>query len=447
MKTITRLVRRNIFAAFGIVSLVFLLNLSLFLGLVVHFGRRQADAVPIGALAGSFTRTASGDILPDGTLNWQDRFAWAMLLDDGGNILWSRALPDNLNHRYTVPETASFSRWYLDDYPVLVYRNDFGLLVAGRPRDSMARFDFYMDNDVLNAMRSGLVPLLLADAGLVLAACLLLGWRESRSLRAAGDAIDRLAAGEGVQLEERGATAELARKLNRAGALLRRQGEQLARRDAARTQWIAGVSHDIRTPLALVMGYAERIERAAPPDSDMRRSGAAIRAQGEKIRALIEDLNLTSKLQYAAQPLRLAPTPIGPMLRRCVAAFCDTLDARYAVDVTIPEDVDRTVLSLDGALVARALDNLLNNCARHNPCGCHIAIDARRTGDALEIAVRDDGPGYPDDVLRVLRGEQPQGERHILGLHLARQIAEAHGGTLRLDNPGGARAVISLQCA
>ena len=84
-----------------------------------------------------------------------------MLLSDSGEILWSENLPKELNHPYTVPEVAAFSRWYLQDYPVMVYRNDYGLLVAGKPKGSMTRFDFYMDNDILYALLSTFVPMVL----------------------------------------------------------------------------------------------------------------------------------------------------------------------------------------------------------------------------------------------------------------------------------------------
>ena len=96
----------------------------------------------------------------------------------------------------------------------MVYRNDYGLLVAGLPIGSMSRFDFYMDTDILRVLMSGFVPLLLLDAGIVLLVCLLLGWRGARPLRELAGGIALLAEGKPVRLEEAGATGELAEKLN-----------------------------------------------------------------------------------------------------------------------------------------------------------------------------------------------------------------------------------------
>ena len=447
MKTVSRMVRRYICAAFGIVLLVFSVNMALFLGVILHFGTEQQNEgyFPISKFATSFTKTSDGAYQLDPNLDWQSYFEWAMLLDGSGAVIWSEALPEELNHSYTIPEVASFSRWYLKDYPVMVYRNDYGLLVAGLPIGSMTRFDFYKDNDILRALMSGVVPLLLLDAGIVLLICLLLGWRGAKPLRELARAIALLAEGKPVRLEEAGATAELAEKLNQASIHLQQQTKVIEQRDTARTNWIAGVSHDIRTPLALIMGYAEQLEHMV--DAEQRDKAAAIRIQSQKIKTLIEDLNLTSKLQYNAQPLRIREVQVGPMLRRCVADFCNGVDDAYGIELSISEAANRLTLRLDIELMTRAVDNLLNNSVRHNPNGCNITVYAHVRNDSFVLEIRDTGVGYPADVLRCLTSPEAQNSSHaphILGLHLVRQIIESHGGTVQFTNMGGASTTIAL---
>ena len=447
MKTVSRMVRRYICAAFGIVLLVFSVNLALFLGVIIHFGTEQQNEgyFPISKFAASFVRNSDGGYQPDSDLDWQSYFEWAMLLNDGGAVIWSEALPEELDHAYTVPEVASFSRWYLKDYPVMVYRNDYGLLVAGLPVGSMTRFNFYMDNDILRVLLSGFVPLLLLDAGIVLLVCLLLGWRGARPLRELARGIALLAEGKPVRLEEAGATAELAEQLNQASIHLQQQTKVIEQRDTARTNWIAGVSHDIRTPLALIMGYAEQLEHIA--DTEQRDKAAAIRIQSQKIKTLIEDLNLTSKLQYNAQPLRIREVQAGPMLRRCVADFWNGVEDAYGIELSISEAAERLTLKLDIELMTRAVDNLLNNSVRHNPNGCNITVYAHVRNDSFVLEIRDTGAGYPADVLRCLTSPEAQNSSHaphILGLHLVRQIVESHGGTVQFTNRGGASTTMTL---
>ena len=447
MKTLGRMIRRYILAAFGIVLLVLTVNGALLVGIVVHFGSKnqQEGYFSIGRFANSITQTPEGEYALPPDLGWQAHFAWAMLLDDGGNILWSEDLPPELNHSYTVPEVAAFSRWYLKDYPVMVYRNDYGLLVTGKPKGSMTRFDFYMDNDVLYALLSTVGPLLLLDLGLVLAICLLLGWRGAKPLRKLAEGIGLLAEGKEVHLKESGATAELAEKLNQTSSHLQQQNQLIRRRDTTRANWIAGVSHDIRTPLAVIMGSAEQLVRQFPQGSEGQKKASAICTQTQKIKALIEDLNLTFKLQYNAQPLRRTPVQIGAMLRGCVADFCDSLEESFRVELVIREPAGRTTLEADGELLTRALDNLLNNSVRHNPSGCGIRVCAEVADGWLVLEVRDNGSGYPEGVLGNLCDTcSDPNAPHILGLHLVRQIIAAHGGQTDFYNDGGAAAVLRL---
>ncbi len=446
MKTVGRMVRRYILAAVAVVLLVFTVNAALFAGIVIHYGskRIQEGFFPVGKFAESFAQTEDG-CAPDPSLAWKPHFAWAMLLGDSGEILWSENLPEELNHPYTVPEVAAFSRWYLKDYPVMVYRNDYGLLVAGKPKGSMTRFDFYMDNDILYALLSTFGPLLLLDLGLVLAICLWLGWRGAKPLRALAEGIGLLAEGKEVHLKESGATAELAEKLNQTSCHLQKQNELIARRDMTRANWIAGVSHDIRTPLALIMGNVEQLASQFPQSSEPRKKADAICTQSKKIKALIEDLNLTFKLQYNAQPLRRTPIQMGAWLRRCVADFCDSLEETYSVDLLIREPAGQATLEADEELLTRAIDNLLNNSVRHNPSGCDIWVAAEIVDGQFVMEVRDNGAGYPEAVLRNLSDTcSDPNAPHILGLHLVGQIVAAHGGKAEFRNDSGAVAVFHL---
>ena len=87
--------------------------------------------------------------------------------------------------------------------------------------------------------------------------------------------------------------------------MLEQQRWNLEKRDTARTEWISGVSHDIRTPLSMVMGYADNLENDAALPEEARKQAGIIKEQSLKIKTLIEDLNLTSKLEYQMQPLRM----------------------------------------------------------------------------------------------------------------------------------------------
>ena len=450
MKTFARLIRRYVLATAGIILVV----VALLLGMTIYAGVRYNDASDsvqkVGALAEALHPTADG-LQWDAAhtpAEWMHGYAWAMVLDEDGNVIWQQDLPEALNHRYTASDIAVFSRWYLADYPVQCWAADYGLFVAAEPVNSQWKYNITAPQARMEAMVGGLLPVAVLLLAVVLGCCLWFSWRGARHLQAVADGLDTLAQGGAVQLPTTGFAGELAEKLNETGEQLRRRNEIIARRDDARTSWIAGVSHDVRTPLALILGWAEQLEQDTALPAAARQKACGIRTQSEKLRALIEDLNLTSKLQYGAQPLRCQPTQAGPLLRRLAAEFCDSpLAARCTVALEIAPDADKAILDADAALLARAVENLLHNAACHNPGPVQVQLSAVRTGKTLRITIADDGAGYPPAVLHALQtGEAGENTPHILGLHVVEQIIRAHGGTAAFDRnaPRGAKAVLVL---
>lgn len=284
--------------------------------------------------------------------------------------------------------------------------------------------------------------------GLGLALCLWLSWRGAKRLETVANGLDALAQGQSVQLPTNGFAGELAEKLNRTGAQLQAKNEMLARRDNTRTQWIAGVSHDVRTPLALIMGWAEQLERDAETPAASRRKATGIRTQCEKLRTLIDDLNLTSKLEYGAQPLRRKSLRAGPLFRALVAQFCENAqEKKCEIALEQSEQSEQAMLCADRALLERLLENLLNNSIRHNPGPVSITVRTEAVGGCFCLTVADDGCGYPPAVLAAMNAPEPcENAPHILGLYVVEQIAIAHGGKAEFAHniPRGAKAVISL---
>ena len=400
MKTFVRLIRRYVLAAVGIVLLLVFLGL----GLLVFLGWQETTHLPqrtyaSSEIADAMVETPAGLALgaahtPE---EWMDGYAWAMVLDDTGNIRWSYALPDILNLAKTIPL-------------------GFGLL------------------------------LLLAAI-----CCFLLSWQGAKRLETVASGLDALAEGQTVQLPTEGFAGELAEKLNRTSAQLQARNELLARRDDARTQWIAGVSHDVRTPLALILGWAEQLERDAVLPETARQKAGGIRTQSEKLRTLIEDLNLTSKLEYGTQPLRKQEFAAGPLFRELVAQFCESPQAETCeVSLQQTAAAEQAKLCVDRALLERLLENLLGNSIRHNSAPVEIEVQTDVAGNRFCLTVADNGTGYPPAVLTALQG-MPQNEQtpHILGLHVVEQIAAAHGGrvTFGQNVPNGAKATVWLPCA
>lgn len=146
--------------------------------------------------------------------------------------------------------------------------------------------------------------------------------------------------------------------------------------DAARSDWINGVSHDIRTPLSVVMGYAAQLEGTPGLPPEQKRQATAIRAQSQVIRDLVNDLNLTMRLDCAMQPLRKEPLRPEVFLRQIAADFLNGgMGEGFDLDMELPAE-SLPQIEADPFLLRRAVNNLLTNCVRHNAPGCSIRLGA-----------------------------------------------------------------------
>lgn len=378
----------------------------------------------------------------------ESSYLWAMRLNGRGEVVWEYQLPEEIPRRYNLGDVAVFSRWYLKDYPVFVWRSGEELMVYGMPKE-LARFAAYGDVRVygrLPELFCGLVALnLLLIAGLAL----FFGFRFYRSLRPIAGGIERLSQKEPVELPERGMAGDLARQLNQASAILRAQDEQLERRDQARTDWIAGVSHDVRTPLSLIMGLSDELACGQGENAAFREKAGTIRAQSRIIENLIADLNLTMKLEYHSQPLRKERVCPAGLLRECIAeVYNQGIGEEYQILPVISREAERIILNADRQLLLRAFRNLIGNGIRHNPGGCCIRAEAWGETGEICLLFADSGPGIPARVAEILEKDQPEWpEVHIMGLRIVKQIVSAHGGRMSFaerESGGGSDILLRL---
>lgn len=252
-----------------------------------------------------------------------------------------------------------------------------------------------------------------------------------------------------VELSTNGLLGDLAAGINKTSAQLAKQEAALNKRDNARTTWIAGVSHDIRTPLSLIMGYASQLENDPELPQSKREQAGIIRRQSQRIKTLINDLNLASKLEYDMQPLRQDSVALAPLLRIIAADFLNSgLSGSYSINVAMDESVQNVLVTGDEELLRRAVSNLITNSIRHNPKGCDIKVTPEKGFGNCSLSVSDNGVGFTHEMLNNLNYPKSSVElkNHGLGLTIVRQIIKAHGGTTEFRNlpEGGCTIVLCL---
>lgn len=310
---------------------------------------------------------------------------FVMIISQEGHILWSERLPEELKKDYTLQDVALFTRYYLNDYPVHTYIIPEGLLVIGSQKHTTWKYTLEFNEGMVRQFVRQMPVITLVNIVLLISVPLFI------------------------------------------------QRKWLLRREEERTEWIAGVSHDIRTPLTLILGGADHIKRSTG-DPAAAEKADVIERQGLRIRALIANLNTSSKLDFGMGDYRRSSVKLCGLLRKTAADFINRCsDDKYSFSINIDDSLSDKTVKANAELFERMLENLLGNSIRHNPGGCDIRIElypgnTRRGVCVLRIS--DNGIGAAEETLKRLNRRIPDKpgslKDHGIGLRLVKQIAKYH---------------------
>lgn len=215
---------------------------------------------------------------------------------------------------------------------------------------------------------------------------------------------------------------------------------QLQALDEMKNSFLSAVSHEMRTPLAAVIGIAAILDRRADLAREtQQRLFQQLTDNAHRLDQLLEDLLDVDRLTRGVVHLKRTEENLGPLVRRIA----------YQSDNVVVEVRDEPLVArFDVAKVERILEHLLANVLRHTPAGTTAWVRACRTPDGVLLSVEDDGPGVPDELKAAIfepfrQGEslRPYSPGTGLGLALVAQFAALHGGRAWVeDRPGGGAA-------
>lgn len=443
MKSVPKLIRR--FAGILAVSLfLFLvLNVTLLVSWSLAYSSSGGTWSTAQEAADAMSRTEAGYVLSDYMQKeLTERNIWALYIDNTSlEILWhSDNLPEDIPLAYTASDISGLTRGYVNDYPTFTGQGTDGLMVLGYPKQSYWKH-MYPSWDLQMIADAPKTVGIVLGANLILLFLIYIGANMGvlRSVRPIAEGIQKLPLEEHVTLKETGVLSELAKNINRTSEILQSQKYQILKKDAARANWIAGVSHDIRTPLSMVMGYAGQLEQSQGISPEDKKKVSVILSQSRRIKNLINDLNLASKLEYNMQPLSMKPENAVAVVRQVAVDFINNdIEGKYPVEWETDEKLSVCMVQADRELLKRAVSNLIQNSMNHNEDGCtiYVSVSCAEEKKSCVIRVEDDGAGVsPEQLERLERaphymmcdtntGEQ----RHGLGLMIVKQIAASHGG-------------------
>ncbi len=219
-----------------------------------------------------------------------------------------------------------------------------------------------------------------------------------------------------------------------------------------KSTFISVISHELKTPVALIKGYTGTLRRddVSWDDEIVQDSLEVIEEEADHLTSLIENLLDASRLQAGGIKLNLTDLAFESFVERLADRF-QTQTSKHTIVIDFPSDFP--VVMADEGRLGQVLSNLLSNAIKYSPEGGEIRLSGQVRADQVIICVQDDGPGIaPGDIPHIFdrfyRAEEASRTTKGagLGLYLTRAIVEAHGGRIWVDpRPGdGARICFSL---
>lgn len=219
------------------------------------------------------------------------------------------------------------------------------------------------------------------------------------------------------------------------------QARLVAERERLQAILLSSISHDLRTPLASIIGAASALESDNTLDIEGRTElFATIREEAERLNRFVENLLDTMRIESGALRLNREWIEVADVVGTAIARLAGPL-ADHTLNVEIDDGLP--LLHLDFVLIEQVLVNLLDNAAKYSEAGSPIRLSAWRVGDTVMVEVADEGIGIPRGELQMIfdrfyrvQGGDGRKAGTGLGLSICRGIVEEHGGTIGVVSPG-----------
>ena len=220
-----------------------------------------------------------------------------------------------------------------------------------------------------------------------------------------------------------------------------------------REEFISVAAHELRTPLTTMYARLQLVERRlARNDLDpalARRDVTLVRQAADRLKTLIDRLLDISRIASGSLQLDREVTDVAEMVRSTALMLAET--SGREITVMAPDPPESYRMAVDGVRLDEVVVNLIENAVKYSPGGTAIDVELTSSSAALRIGVRDHGPGIKlADRARIFEPFHRSSNNSVpgvgLGLHIAKQIVELHGGTLTVEAPadGGSRFVVKM---
>ena len=385
---------------------------------------------------------------------------WIQFLDESGQEIFSYNKPVGYPEKYSASELLALSSSdYQNGYTVFVNSledsEESCSYCIGFPYDIGKYMLHYNGNRVARLSPVARIIILAVLSALIIVV-LIYGFWLSRKLSGITKGIKNISLRTYQPLQENGMFGEIYSALNKMDRDIHRADQISQETETTRREWIANITHDLKTPLSPIKGYAELLTDSSDKEKQtVQEYGSIILKNINYTENLINDLKLTYQLDSGAIPYN----PQKIRITRCVKEWVIDIvnDPAFSDrNISFESNVPELYADIDSALFRRAVTNLILNALTHNPAETTVCVtlDTDKNGSIL-LSVRDNGNGLSESEQsklfeRYYRGtttkEKPEGSG--LGLAIANQIVTLHGGeiTVKSQLGIGTEFVIHVPC-
>lgn len=385
--------------------------------------------------------------------------AWIQILDANGKVIYQYNTPKNIQNKYTpiqLINTYKYSGVEGNGSTVMVAEKNINkysyTYLIGFPMHKVSKINITTEAGSIGDVISK-VTLSIITVDIIIAA--IIGYIFSKSLtkpvKSIIGGVEDLADGNYESYyKEKGIYKPVFNKLNNLADTLKSNERERKKIESMRNEWIANISHDIKTPLASIKGYAELMSSGYDIESDeVSQYAEIIDSKANYIKELVDDLNLTMKLKDGYSNISREEKNIVSLVRVCIIDILN--DPKYShVDIDFDSEEDNIVLKIDELLMKRVINNILYNSVIHNNENVSIKVNII-LDEKTHIIIEDNGKGISEEDLKYIferyyRGTNT-GHAHKgsgLGMAISRDIVKAHNGDIKVESNTGTGTKIEI---
>ncbi|MBQ3209978.1 MAG: HAMP domain-containing histidine kinase [Oscillospiraceae bacterium] len=418
-------------------TLMVLLLAALVLVYIVVVNKSAMSDDPASRLVHMVLENADEVEFDNGRFDWDDldaykRGVYCCFYDEDGQLLhgarrenWEIELPFLPNVVRTVKTGGE--EVYIYDVSVDMAVTDIWIrgMVSAEDHSGLAQ--------TLMIISIALLPLILI---LSVGGGWLIAWSAFRPMEKTIEAANSINAGEDLsrRLNIRRGPSEM----RRLSAAFDRMFERLERAFEAERQFSSDASHELRTPITVILAQCDRAKRKDETKEDFLSSIAVIEEQGEKMSELVNSLLSLSRMSGGAERYPMRRGDLGELVESC----CDSFIPCIEKNINLEKDIEAGIeTEYNPELISRLVHNLLQNACKYGREGGHIELKLKREAGHAVICVSDDGIGIEKADLdkvwqRFWQADTSRGEDggSGLGLAMVKEIAQIHGGDVTVDS-------------